>query len=293
MSDLLPDRPMSRRERRAERHLNRRRNRWVLAVIGVVVLVLVALAALGAGVFSRWWNQAATVAVPAPLLPNAPTVNAPPKAAPFRVDGVGYDLSYPQCGDPLPKAGAFAIVGVNGGAPLTSNKCLSEQSTWSQTRKARALYLNTAYGGEGDPIVRGKALVDDAVKRKEAAGVPKTGVWWLDVETTNNWLGTPQENATLLASMAARLQELGVRVGIYSTPQQFAEIAGDWAPGLPVWNATGPGTQEQGVAACSESFAGSTTAIVQWIDKESGRDLDHNLICPAWRDRAGELLDPN
>jgi hypothetical protein len=91
--------------------------------------------------------------------------------------------------------------------------------------------------------------------------------------------------------MAAHLQELGVRVGIYSTPQMWVEIAGTWEPGLPVWYATGPGTQTSAAQACDKSFAGSPTAIVQWVQPAPGGLLDHNLICPDWANRAGDLLD--
>lgn len=294
MSELFDAPETSRREHRRRRRDDRRRSGWVLVLVVLAVAVLAAGLVVGLAAANRWWNTAVPApSLPPPLLPGAPTPTPQPTAAALRISGQGYDISYPQCGDPLPGGGAFGIVGVNGGAPLTSNKCLAEQDGWAQTTKARALYINTANAGTDDPVAYGRRLVDDAVKRKNAAGVPKTAVWWLDVETTNAWRGTTQENATVLSSMAARLQELGVRVGIYSTPQQFAEIAGTWEPGLPVWNATGPGTAEAALRACSESFAGSSTAMVQWIDIENGRELDHNLICPAWRDRAGELLDPN
>ena len=111
------------------------------------------------------------------------------------------------------------------------------------------------------------------------------------METVNTWAGTTQENATVLDAMAARLQELSVRVGIYSTPQMWAEIAGTWAPGLPVWYATGPGTQASAVTACTGAFAGSPTAIVQWVQPGRGGALDHDYICPAFAQRAGDLLE--
>ena len=124
-------------------------------------------------------------------------------------------------------------------------------------KAGHAVYINTGYPGTGDPVGYGRKLVDDAVAREHAAGVTGTDVWWLDVETVNTWAGTVQENATVLDSMAARLQELGVRVGIYSTPSMWTEIAGTWEPGLPVWFATGPGTQAGATPSCDRSFAGS------------------------------------
>jgi hypothetical protein len=226
-----------------------------------------------------------------PLLPGAPEPTAQPREPAATVDGVGFDISYPQCLSALPSGGSFGIVGVNGGAPRTSNRCLSEQAAWARGRAGYAVYVNTSYTGRGDPVEYGRALIDDAVARKQSVVSGGTSMWWLDVEITNTWRGTQQENATVLAAMASRLQELGVRVGIYSSPQQFQTIAGDWAPGLPVWNATGPGRQAAAMKACSESFAGSSTAIVQWVQRADGRQLDHNVICPDWSDRAGDLLD--
>ena len=226
------------------------------------------------------------------LLPDAPEPTAQPPRPAATVDGVGFDISYPQCRSALPSGGSFGIVGVNGGAPRHLERVPGEQAAWARTLTGYAVYVNTSYSGRGDPVEYGRALIDDAIARKQAAVRGGTSMWWLDVEITNTWNGTQQENATVLAAMAQRLQELKVRVGIYSSPQQWETIAGDWAPGLPVWNATGPGKEKAAREACSESFAGSTTAIVQWVQKTTdGRTLDHNVICPGWSDRAGDLLD--
>ncbi|MBI1378658.1 MAG: hypothetical protein GC157_14440 [Frankiales bacterium] len=269
-----------------------RRRRLTWAVAGVLVASLV----LGVVVVLVGLGQGGTPQVVEPpydpLLPGAPLVVVPAPAPPARVTGIGHDVSYPQCRSTLPPKPAFAIVGVNGGAPLTSNRCFAEQVAWARTSKVGyAVYVNTSYSGKGDPVAYGRRLVEDAIAREHAAGVSGTAVWWLDVELGNTWRGTQQENATVLAAMAARLQEAGVRVGIYSSPPQFQEIAGAWEPGLPVWNATGPGTRKAALASCSESFAGSRTAIVQWVQKRGSALLDHDVVCPAWRDRAGDLLD--
>ncbi|HET7901770.1 MAG TPA: hypothetical protein VFL59_11335 [Candidatus Nanopelagicales bacterium] len=273
-----------------------RRGRLLRTLLALVVVL--GLAGLGLALVLKAGGGAGGIGLPLPsssesdpLLPGAPTITVPPPAAPARVTGPGYDVSYPQCRSTLPAGAAFGIVGVNGGAPLTSNRCFAEQIAWAQRTGRYAVYINTSNSGAKDPVAYGRKLADDAIRRERAAGVSGIGVWWLDVELTNTWRGTQQENATVLAAMAARLQEAGVRVGIYSSPQQWQEIAGDWAPGLPVWNATGPGTQVAALRACTEEFAGSTTAIVQWVAAKGSRQLDHNLVCPAWRDRAGDLLD--
>jgi hypothetical protein len=279
---------------RGRRRSRGRRAAWF--VLGA--LLVAAVAAGGIALAMRTGSSIGGIVLPAPdestpspLLPGAPTVVVPPPAAPVTVAGVGFDVRYPPCRTSLPSGAAFAIVGVNGGAPLLSNKCFAEQMAWAKRTPARAVYVNTAYSGKGDPVAYGRTLVDDAVAREHASGAGPTSMWWLDVEVTNTWRGTQQENATVLASMAARLQELGARVGIYSSPQQWAEIAGEWQPGLPVWNATGPGRTSQALAACEESFAGSTTAIAQWVQKTDGHVLDHNIVCPAWRTRGGDILD--
>jgi hypothetical protein len=228
---------------------------------------------------------------PPPLLPEAPKLVLPDPAPPASVPVLGYDVSHPQCSRKLPTTGGFGIVGINRGRPLSSNPCFARQSAWAAAKPGRAVYINTGYPGTGDPVAYGRHLVDDAIAREHAAGVGGTTVWWLDVETVNTWEGTTQENATVLDSMAAHLQELGVRVGIYSTPTMWLEIAGTWEPGLPVWYATGPGTQTSAGQACDKSFAGSPAAMVQWVQSASGGLLDHNLICPAYANRAGDLLD--
>lgn len=63
---------------------------------------------------------------------------------------VGYDVSYPQCNQPFPSGGAFAIVGVNAGLPFSANPCLGNSDGPSQLQWAGAgaqLYANTADPG--------------------------------------------------------------------------------------------------------------------------------------------------
>jgi hypothetical protein len=75
---------------------------------------------------------------------------AAPLAAQTGPPGVGYDISYPQCGKPFPVAPAFTIVGVNGGKPFTANPCLgagTQPSELAWAGPGTAFYVNTSNPG--------------------------------------------------------------------------------------------------------------------------------------------------
>jgi hypothetical protein len=75
----------------------------------------------------------------------APTDPAQPAA-----EVPGIDVSWPQCGDALPEAFGFAIVGVNGGRVYSPNPCLAAPDQPSQLAWAGPeadLYVNTANPG--------------------------------------------------------------------------------------------------------------------------------------------------
>jgi hypothetical protein len=67
---------------------------------------------------------------------------------------VGYDVSWPQCGNKLPTGQVFGIVGVNGGNAASTNSCLSTQLIWANKSVGGSaqpriqLYVNTANPGE-------------------------------------------------------------------------------------------------------------------------------------------------
>src|SRR3954454_16086542 len=65
-----------------------------------------------------------------------------------RVVAAGFDVSYPQCGRPLPTGATAAVVGVDGGKPFDVNPCLAEQVAWaSEASGTPAYYVNTANPG--------------------------------------------------------------------------------------------------------------------------------------------------
>jgi hypothetical protein len=276
----------------------RRRTREVPPLVfGVVIVAAVAIGLVVVAMALRTsFAQPSAAPGPSfspapPLLDSAPKLQPWPSVPAAKVPPLGYDVSHPQCRKTLPADGGFAIVGVTGGHPFSSNQCVGEQLAWAFKKHGHAVYVNSGFPGTGDPVAYGTAIANDAVAREHAQTGRGTTVWWLDVETANTWAGTTQQNATVLDAIASRLQQLGARVGVYSTPAMWAEIAGDWSPGLPIWYATGPGTAQTAAQACSNSFAGSPAAVVQWVQKTALGVFDHNMVCPAYQNRAGELLD--
>ena len=159
-----------------------------------------------------WKRRVATITM---LL--AGTVLAEPsavRAAPSADGSRGVDVSYPECGERLPSGQAFAIVGVNGGRPNTSNPCLARQLAWAAKSLGGTphddiqLYVNTANPGAGNAAwpqsgsnqygtcdgsdsrscafeYGWERAVDDATSR----GItdPEQYMWWLDVEIANSW----------------------------------------------------------------------------------------------------------
>lgn len=214
----------------------------------------------------------------------------------------GYDISWPQCGGNFP-AGAFGIVGVNGGTPFVHyNPCLATE--YAHTTNA-AVYVNTGY----DPLY---AQVDDhyttkgclaksglihgsaeqktawAVGCSEASrsiayatsqGITKPGGWWLDVETENSWSTTDLSlNQFTIQGVVDTLHRSSrAAVGIYSTGYQWHKITG----GLPVsgvranWVATGSPSAADAPSHCGTGFSGAPVWFVQYL--QGG--FDTNYAC--------------
>lgn len=243
----------------------------------------------------------------------------------FAASAIGNDVAQPQCGTALPAAGAFAVVGVNGGVANTTNVCLQQQLAWAagatggSTQPRLALYVNTAnpalngswwpdsnltqpptadaartptavsnpYGtcghqpGTACAYIYGYSLArDDATVR----GVPTPGAqtWWLDVETANTWQGDKAANRAVLEGMARYFTNIHAKVGVYSTPAHWAEIAGT-VPAtsplakLPSWRALGPVSPASAAKSCGlASFTplGRLT-VTQYV--QGG--LDYDVAC--------------
>src|SRR5437763_11837380 len=88
-------------------------------------------------------------------------------------------------------------------------------------------------------------------------------MWWLDIKTANNWLSDISVNQAAIDGAAQFfIDHGGITVGIYSTPNMWRSITGNYKNGLPVWRPAGsmpPATY------CSSkySFTGGTVYLVQ------------------------------
>ena len=224
---------------------------------------------------------------------------------------LGADVSYPQCGGPLPTGQAFAIVGVNGGSATTTNPCLAtelewgEQSTGGTVHDDVQLYVNTGNPAGGDlwPQTGSNRYGDcdgsnstacayqygwdraweDATLR--GISYPEEYMWWLDVEIANTWDysdGGGVRNAAVLEGMTEFFTAIGSRgVGLYSTAYQWGHIVGDGVSatsslnGLSNWRPTGS-TLEGAQANCGLEplTPGGIIEMTQFTT-----DFDYNWSC--------------
>jgi hypothetical protein len=224
---------------------------------------------------------------------------------------LGADVSYPQCGGPLPTGQAFAIVGVNGGSAATTNPCLATQLEWGEQSTGGTvhddvqLYVNTGNPAGGDlwpwtgsnrygdcdgSISMACAYQygwDRAWEDATIRGIsnPEQYMWWLDVEIANSWDysdGGGARNAAVLEGMTEFFTAIGSRgVGLYSTAYQWGHIVGDGVSatsslnGLSNWRPTGD-TLEGAQANCGLEplTPGGIIEMTQFTT-----DFDYNWSC--------------
>ena len=230
-------------------------------------------------------------AIVRPLVVDAP--NNPGVSA-YRAGTIGYDISWPQCGRPLPAGPpGFAVVGINNGHMYSRNPCLGEQAAWAG--KSLSLYVNVdglpndATSGMSGPA--GQCVVSDIRCRSYNYGRNSlrynedyanqyglhAPIWWLDVEVEPIWRnGDPASNAEVIRGVVDGLRSHGHTVGIYSTNYQWGVITGGgYQPRTPIW-VPGASNLREAQQHCSPSYAfgGGSTWITQWTT-----DFDYNYAC--------------
>jgi len=208
----------------------------------------------------------------------------------------GYDISWPECGGPMPPASSIAIVGVDGGHPFSQNPCLPQETAWAQSAKTRAQYmvldspigftsphvLEYAYHGPaGDCTASDFACqtfnwgwnAANADLQNAAAVGATSNQWWLDIELPtqssidpsgphcydpNFWICDQKLNSIVVVAATAALTAHGKHVGVYSTKQQWQAITGGLDLGLPTWIA--------GYDYAPSTYCGFANAGKYWFD---------------------------
>jgi hypothetical protein len=199
----------------------------------------------------------------------------------------GFDISQYQCGHlpagPVP----VAIVQVTGGQINNPpNPCYRQEAAWAGAHLSAYIYMNGLPNPAPPESMRGPAA--SCVRISSACQAYDFGfhwarhwvaysrglgidprLWWLDVEVNSGWT-TTAINDGVIAGAVAGVRAEGVVAGMYSTPDQWAAIAGSLAfPGVPVWtagagNLDGPGyTAMTYCHSGNYSFAGGHLTMVQ------------------------------
>ena len=211
---------------------------------------------------------------------------------------MGYDVSWPNCGVSAP-ARQFAIVGVTGGHPFSTNPCLAVEFAAARRGRSAQLYMNitapngnTVGMGRSGPagtcspvavLCRAYNYGFNAARAAFLYAVRRLGPvaehtgWWLDVEFTVRWSRSTSVNARSIAGALAFLRTRGLGAGIYSTSYQWRHIAGAYHPHVPVWYATAYQTASGARVHCAPSsgFTGGPVRMVQYTPA----GLDADTIC--------------
>ena len=209
-----------------------------------------------------------------------------------------FDISWPQCPNNLPQERfEFAVIGLNGGRPFTSNPCFMTQYKWAKAAQENPdVYINVDFPRPGlveamngpygacapdDNWCRGYNwgynLAVNSLARAKAYGITP-GRYWLDVETDNYWSPSSQNNAQVVRGVLDYFLDFNVPTGIYSTYYQWDLITGNFMPQakLPLWVA-GATSDIMASQRCDQSrftFAGGETWMVQYV-----RQFDQNHAC--------------
>lgn len=250
--------------------------------------LVIAVLAVGVGVVQA---DATHRPSPVPVATTPPPATAAAKVAPAPprpvvtfptslTAGWGIDVSWPQCGQPLPAvADGFAVVGVNGGRPMTANPCLRGQLDALRGHLPVAFYLNLSAPPAGmDPVAYGTKIADDGLARIARTGA-RSPVVWLDVEVLNAWRD-PATNLAVINAALRRLRAHGLVGGIYSSAPMWQQIAGDASVHVPVWLAITGSEVPTLRHACAVGLGGATATMVQYVAVTPSRQLvDADVLC--------------
>ena len=238
-----------------------------------------------------------------PVLASSATTLNP--SSPY--SGTGYDVSYPSAGcTAAPRGLSFAIIGVGGGRPFTTNSCRATE--WSDamnyTSTEPSLYFNTGYAGAYAKSItaacanvsshvptttgtRHDASVEtqaweigcsevDYAQSTEPSSAPL--MWWADVETGNSWSTNQTYNQYTIDGIAYAMAHIassttaGSTGGFYSTVSSWEKIVGTGFASTP--SVTANWMPAASCSATGFSFGGSV-----WLAQQAGTSYDVDTAC--------------
>ncbi|MFZ1075580.1 MAG: hypothetical protein WAN50_04375 [Minisyncoccia bacterium] len=234
---------------------------------------------------------------------------------PYIPSNLGYDLSYSTSQYPGVMFN-FGVIGVTGGRAFVDNPRLSSEVAWAQVSSARAptayMNLNAPYGSTVAANIGGPKSCPTSVSTSTdptacqgynygynaaahsfayAAGNSiNTSLWWLDIEEANSWSPDTSVNDATIQGAIDYLNAKGIRVGIYSVPYMWDDIAGTaFVPNqsvngvavtTPNWFPIGTATQIEAINACvtrNGFISGSPIWLIQYEADSSA--VDQNIAC--------------
>ena len=235
----------------------------------------------------------------------------PPTRLTYPSGSFGYDISWPQCGNPYPaKPYTIAIVGVTGGTANSQNPCLASEATWAGYAHENYINVNIPsssndLGDTNGPFGNcpqssgnwyceaanfGYAAAIQALSYAASSNA-SSPVWWLDVEVaggfTNSWpsngngtWSTNQNiNMEVIQGMLMAFKAEGVTPGIYSTYVQWPDIAGNYSPGGPLWVAGAYDSSWQNHCSSPYTYANGSPTLVQGTAGANNTVYDEDFAC--------------
>lgn len=239
--------------------------------------------------------------------------------SPYLPSNLGYDLSFNSL--QYPTSFNFGIIGVTRGKAFVHNNKLLPLYFWAKFGSATAptfyMNLNAPYGSTvaghidtpktcppagaatttkagAEPTAcqgynYGYNAAKDAYTHTKNNGV-SSALWWLDIEEANSWSKNVAVNDATIQGAIDYLNAQGIRVGIYSMPFMWKNIAGAGftptqtiqgkAVPIPTWFPVGIKTLVGAINACvtSTSFIpGSPIWLVQYVANSTA--IDQNVAC--------------
>lgn len=254
-----------------------------------------------------------TTPVATPLAPHVSVIGSP-----YFSSTLGYDLSFNTLVYPSESFG-FAVVGVTGGKAFVHNARIFSEYQWTKfaAKTAATLYmnLNAPYGStvaaniatpktcparaagssatSTEPIAcegynYGYNAAKDSYLYATGAGVTSS-LWWLDIEEANSWSNDPSVNVATMQGAIDYLNSKNIRVGIYSVPRMWMDIAGTYVPmqtlvgistPIPTWFPISVSTLVGAINTCSTTTSfipGSPVWVVQYEANTTA--VDQNIAC--------------